>query len=128
MSWRRVRAALRQQGLIVNHKKIRRLMRQHDLQPKTRRRFIATTDSNHDQPIFPNLAAEVVPQPRRDFGHALVEETPGVKLGQSVVHAKFGSGVVTDIEGAGAHARVQVNFDEAGSKWLVMAYANLQPA
>ena len=38
-----------------------------------------------------------------------------------------GSGVVTDIEGNGAHARVQVNFDEAGSKWLVLAYANLQP-
>jgi len=59
--WRRVRAALRQQGLIVNHKKIRRLMREHDLQPKTRRRFIATTDSNHDQPIFPNVAAEFIP-------------------------------------------------------------------
>lgn len=59
--WRRVRAALRQQGLVVNHKKIRRLMREHDLQPKTRRRFTATTDSNHDQPIFPNLAAEFVP-------------------------------------------------------------------
>ena len=43
-------------------------------------------------------------------------------------HAKFGAGVVTDIEGSGAHARVQVNFDDAGSKWLVLAYANLQPA
>jgi DNA helicase-2/ATP-dependent DNA helicase PcrA len=67
-------------------------------------------------------------QPRRDFGHALVEESAGVRLGQNVRHAKFGSGVVTDIEGAGVHARVQVNFDEVGSKWLVMAYANLQPA
>ena len=57
----RVGAALRQQGLIVNHKKIRRLMRQHDLQPKIRRRFVATTDSNHDGPIFPNLAKEMVP-------------------------------------------------------------------
>jgi hypothetical protein len=37
--WRRVQAALRQQGLIVNHKKIRRLMREHDLQPRLRRRF-----------------------------------------------------------------------------------------
>ena len=59
--WRRVRAALRQQGLIVNHKKIRRLMREHGLQPRIRRRFTATTDSDHDQPIFPNLAADVVP-------------------------------------------------------------------
>jgi len=59
--WRRVRAALRQQGLIVNHKNIRRLMREHDLQPKTRRRFIATTDSNHDHPIFPISPPKVLP-------------------------------------------------------------------
>ena len=58
--WRRVQAALRQQGMVVNHKKIRRLMREHDLQPRTRRRFTTTTDSNHDQPIFPNLAREMV--------------------------------------------------------------------
>lgn len=45
--WRCVRAALRQQCLIVNHKKIRRLMREHDLQPRMRRRFAVTTDSDH---------------------------------------------------------------------------------
>lgn len=59
--WRRVRAALRHQGLVVNHKKIRQLMREHGLQPRRRRRFTTTTDSDHDQPIFPNLAADVVP-------------------------------------------------------------------
>jgi putative transposase len=58
--WRRVRAALRQQGLVVNHKKIRRLMREHDLQPRTRRRYIATTDSDHDEPIFPNRAKDMI--------------------------------------------------------------------
>jgi len=58
-------------------------------------------------------------------GHASLE-TPGLKLGQTVSHAKFGPGVVTDYEGSGAHARVQVNFDSEGSKWLVLAYANLQ--
>lgn len=68
------------------------------------------------------------PRPPRDYGHAVVDASPGIRLGQNVVHAKFGSGTVTDIEGNGAHARVQVNFDEAGSKWLVLAYANLQPA
>jgi DNA helicase-2/ATP-dependent DNA helicase PcrA len=67
-------------------------------------------------------------QPRKQWGHASLQETPGLRLGQNVVHAKFGTGVVTDIEGSGAHARVQVNFDDAGSKWLVLAYANLQPA
>ena len=59
--YRRVGAALRQQGLVVNHKKIRRLMREHGLQPKIRRRFAATTDSDHDGPIFPNLAKDLVP-------------------------------------------------------------------
>ncbi len=43
----------------ANHKKIRRLTREHDLQPRTRRRFVATTDSAHDEPIFPNRAREL---------------------------------------------------------------------
>ncbi len=68
------------------------------------------------------------PQRQRDFGHASLAPSVGVRLGQNVTHVKFGSGTVTDIEGDGAHARVQVNFDDAGSKWLVLAYANLQPA
>lgn len=58
--YRRVGAALRQAGLVVNHKKIRRLMREHDLQPRMRRRFVATTDSDHDGPIFPSRAADRV--------------------------------------------------------------------
>ncbi|MGY0799864.1 DNA helicase II [Lysobacter sp. A286] len=64
--------------------------------------------------------------PRRDYGHAAME-TPALPLGANVRHAKFGTGVVTDFEGGGAHARVQVNFDDVGSKWLVLAYANLEP-
>lgn len=59
--YRRVGAALRQQGMVVNHKKIRRLMREHDLQPRIRRHFVVTTDSDHDGPIFPNLANDIVP-------------------------------------------------------------------
>jgi len=50
-----------------------------------------------------------------------------IKLGQRVRHASFGEGVVIDAEGSGAHARVQVNFENAGAKWLVVAYANLTP-
>ena len=57
--WRRVRAELRHRGLIVNHKKVRRLMREHDLQPRRRRRYVATTDSDHDQPIYPNRAKDL---------------------------------------------------------------------
>jgi len=55
--YRRVAAALRHQGLVVNGKKVRRLMREHALQPRRRRRYVVTTDSDHDSPIFPNLAA-----------------------------------------------------------------------
>jgi putative transposase len=58
--YRRVGAELRHQGVVVNGKKIRRLMRAHDLQPRRRRRFVATTDSDHDSPIFPNLAKDLV--------------------------------------------------------------------
>lgn len=89
--------------------------------------------------IPPVLLHEVRPKPqvmrasfpqrqRAGFGHASLAPSVGVRLGQNVTHAKFGAGTVTDIEGDGAHARVQVNFDDAGAKWLVLAYANLQPA
>jgi len=56
-----IAASLRHQGLVVNHKKIRRLMREYDLQPRRPKRFAVTTDSNHDGPIFPNLAKDVAP-------------------------------------------------------------------
>jgi putative transposase len=56
--YRRVGAELRHRGMIVNSKKVRRLMREYDLQPKRRRRFVATTDSDHDCPIFPDLARD----------------------------------------------------------------------
>ena len=50
-----------------------------------------------------------------------------LRLGQRVRHASFGAGVVMDSEGSGPHARVQVNFENAGVKWLVLAFANLTP-
>ncbi|HVY64926.1 MAG TPA: DNA helicase II [Gammaproteobacteria bacterium] len=50
----------------------------------------------------------------------------GMRLGQRVRHGKFGEGIVLNAEGSGAHARVQVNFEREGPKWLVLAYANLE--
>jgi DNA helicase-2/ATP-dependent DNA helicase PcrA len=47
-------------------------------------------------------------------------------MGQRVRHPKFGEGTVLDFEGNGNHARVHVNFADAGSKWLVLAYARLE--
>lgn len=52
---------------------------------------------------------------------------PGIRLGARVRHAKFGAGVVLNIEGQGPHARVQVNFEGEGAKWLMLQYANLTP-
>lgn len=52
-------------------------------------------------------------------------ESAGIPIGQNVVHAKFGQGVVLAVEGSGAHTRVQVKFSVHGVKWLVLAYANL---
>lgn len=49
----------------------------------------------------------------------------GIKIGQRVEHKKFGEGIVLDHEGSGHNARVQVQFARDGSKWLVVAYANL---
>ena len=48
------------------------------------------------------------------------------KLGQGVSHAKFGEGVILQLEGAGAQERVQINFKQVGVKWLMLAYANLE--
>jgi putative transposase len=51
--WRRGQAALRQQGMVVNHKKVRRPIGEHALQPRHRRRHGATTDSDHYGSILP---------------------------------------------------------------------------
>lgn len=68
-------------------------------------------------------------QPQRPsmFDNAEVPDTQ-IVLGQRVSHQIFGDGIVVNYEGSGPKARVQVNFDSEGSKWLVVGYANLQPA
>jgi DNA helicase-2/ATP-dependent DNA helicase PcrA len=54
------------------------------------------------------------------------EQCPGgLALGSWVKHDKFGEGVIVNIEGKGEHARVQVNFDSVGVKWLVLSFARL---
>jgi DNA helicase-2/ATP-dependent DNA helicase PcrA len=61
-------------------------------------------------------------------GYKSNETVNGLYIGQRVMHKKFGEGIITNLEGSGSHARVQVNFEYEGSKWLVMAYANLSAA
>lgn len=59
--YRRVTAQLHHEGLVINHKKVMRLMCENGLSVRTRRRFVVTTNSNHDGPIFPNLARKISP-------------------------------------------------------------------
>jgi DNA helicase-2/ATP-dependent DNA helicase PcrA len=81
--------------------------------------------NRRSEPAYPSggysapAAAPRSPQTGNDTGY---------KVGQSVTHAKFGTGIIIDFEGRGADARVQVKFREVGTKWLALAYAKLAPA
>ncbi len=90
-------------------------------------RFVAELPSDCLEEIRPNIRVSR-PAFRRDgFSNSIKDSPPGnIRLGQHVRHGKFGEGVVLNYEGSGAHARVQVNFESAGTKWLVMSYANLE--
>ncbi len=73
----------------------------------------------HDAGVTP--ARPSVPPPRSASAH-------GVRVGQTVRHARFGEGVVINLEGSGDDARAQVNFGPQGIKWLALAVAKLVPA
>jgi putative transposase len=66
--YRRITAQLRAEGVTANRKRVARLMRLHGMQVRPRRRYVATTDSNHDNPIFPNLAKDLMPEGRISSG------------------------------------------------------------
>jgi len=70
--------------------------------------------------------AYAAPVQRSRLLHGDVEGT-NLKLGQRIAHSKFGEGVILNYEGEGKQARVHVNFDSEGSKWLMLSYANLLP-
>ena len=65
------------------------------------------------------------PEPMQKVKRRIDDGEGGIRIGQRVTHNKFGEGVVLDQEGNGRSARVQVKFEGSGSKWLVLAYANL---
>ena len=64
--------------------------------------------------------------PKNNMFQQEASESTGFALGQRVMHSLFGEGVVLNYEGHGAQARIQVNFDSEGSKWLMVAYAKLE--
>ncbi len=86
-------------------------------------RFIGEIPETLIEPVRP--AAATAPTAAAPNWH-LKEAPEGLQLGQRVLHPKFGEGVILNYEGQGSSARVQVNFDGLGTKWLVTAYANLR--
>jgi len=87
------------------------------------------TPSRFVREIPVDVIEEVRPTVKKAYASqtGTLDETPAdLQLGQRVNHPKFGEGVILSYEGSGSSARVQVNFDYEGSKWLVLAYANLQ--
>jgi len=66
------------------------------------------------------------PEPAK--GHKAKTPSHGFRIGQSVLHPKFGQGVIVNSEGSGTDARLQINFGKQGMKWLALEYAKLTAA
>ena len=92
-------------------------------------RFISEIPDEYVEEVRPRVqVSRPVRSPRPAGAGSLRKSSDaemGVRLGQRVRHGKFGDGVILNYEGQGAHARVEVNFETAGTKWLVLSYANL---
>ena len=89
-------------------------------------RFIAEIPAELVEEVRPRVqVTRPVYVPAR-AGRFMDDEPGGLRLGQRVRHQKFGDGVVLSVEGQGSNARVQVNFERQGTKWLMMGYANLE--
>jgi len=87
-----------------------------EVRPRVQISRSVTAHARREQPAAPTIRFRTEPPP-----------PPGMRLGARVRHGKFGEGVVLNVEGSGPHARVQVNFEQQGTKWLMMQYANLEP-
>jgi DNA helicase-2/ATP-dependent DNA helicase PcrA len=74
------------------------------------------------------FTADFSRQTKTPFPRSSVRDVGGFRIGQNVLHPKFGNGVIIDAEGQGTEARVQVNFGNQGVKWLALAVAKLQAA
>jgi DNA helicase-2/ATP-dependent DNA helicase PcrA len=114
------------QQLIITYAETRRVYGQDKFH--TVSRFVREIPSEFIEEI--RLRSQVA-QPMHNRFSAQVSHTSfvdsGYSLGQRVLHAKFGEGTVLNYEGSGEHGRVQVHFDDIGSKWLMLAYAKLSP-
>jgi len=112
--------------LTLSHAEKRRLYGEEKYAPASR--FITEIPDEYTQQVRMQGSATPVSNQYGTYPvqkDKAVREAAPVQLGQRVYHEKFGEGVVLNYEGEGRHARIQINFDGLGSKWLVMEYANL---
>ncbi len=88
-------------------------------------RFIGELPTDLIEEIRPRLQ---VSRPVFVKRSSTLEESPSpsMRMGSRVRHAKFGDGIVLNFEGNGPQARIQVNFEAQGTKWLMLSYANLE--
>jgi DNA helicase-2/ATP-dependent DNA helicase PcrA len=88
-------------------------------------RFISELPADLIEEIRPRLQVSRPVFVRRP---ASLDEAPShsMRMGSRVRHSKFGDGVVLNFEGNGPQARIQVNFEGQGTKWLMLSYANLE--
>ncbi|MCP3687236.1 MAG: UvrD-helicase domain-containing protein, partial [Gammaproteobacteria bacterium] len=92
-------------------------------------RFVREIPSDTMQEIRPR--AQFSRPTYRDtgnLGRKQTEQDTGLFVGQRVNHSKFGAGIILNLEGRGGQSQVQVNFADAGSKWLLVEMAKLEPA
>jgi len=115
------------QTLYITHAEQRRMHGTDSFSQPSR--FISEIPDELVEEIRPRVQvsrpARTIPRQRRGASGMSAASEQGIRLGQRVRHAKFGDGVILSCEGQGAHARVEVNFEDAGTKWLVLSYANL---
>jgi len=116
------------QKLYITYAESRRLHGSDTFNPPSR--FIKEIPKEFMDEIRPR-AQTTTAYTRRDISAAKeskykVEEEIGFALGQKVLHPSFGEGIVLNYEGTGEAARVQINFDSSGSKWLVLSFAKLE--
>ena len=111
--------------LYITHAESRRLHGKYTFNPPSR--FLKEIPKDLIDEIRPRAQTNI-PYNRKDFSETKIEFEMdiGISLGQKVRHKKFGEGIVLNYEGSGESARVQVNFEDSGTKWLVMSYANLE--
>jgi DNA helicase-2/ATP-dependent DNA helicase PcrA len=109
------------QQLVITYAECRRLHGTENYNPPSRFIREIPTDLMREVRLHTTIS-----RPVSFTASAAMDTESGLSLGQRVFHQVFGEGVVLNFEGRGGNARVEVNFDREGSKWLVVQYANLE--